>query len=222
MTIDKECTKMQYKIIERGLGLVVLGDFNPATISINAMVENGIIREEEVRNSQQQQLSDTVSECNVVNIRIGCDKSRVQMATVDIVAKERLSGLCCDILRWQSPVNIQGVGVNPHLRLSFEKPEDHDAFTRALLPSTDNWQKYYDGAYTSTFQIIKKHVDNSDEFESMIVRLTGVNNNLPVYTIDMNVHHILSTLGDTLDVCADSPAVYEDRVQKFETFLSAL
>lgn len=213
---------MNYRIIERGLGLVVLGDFHPEHLNVDAMIENDIIIAEESGRSRQQVCNNNTSEFNIVNLRVSCDRYRLQMATVDIVMKERLCELCAEILRWQNTANLQGIGVNPHLKVSFNSEEEHSEFVNRLMPPSATWGQFYEGATTSSFQIRKQHVEGTSEYESLIVQIVAVNNGLPIYNVDMNIHHQEITMGRVLDVCSSASAVCDERIISFESFLNEL
>ncbi len=213
---------MNYRITERGLGLVVLGEFLPRNFNLDTMIRNGIVKVEEVARSRQQINNDNISELNIVNLRVSCDRHRLQLATVDIVMKERLCELCEEILRWQNTENLQGVGVNPHLKVSFTTGEDHSEFVSRLMPSTVTWRQFYEGAMTSSLQIRKHHENGSNEYESLIVQMVAINNGFPVYSVDMNIHYQEITLGRVLDVCSTASAIYDERIISFESFLNEL
>lgn len=200
---------------------MVLGSFLPEALSINSMAGSGILRPEERDFTKQINHNGDISISNIANLNVYCDHNRLQISTTDIVMKDRLCELCSDILKWQNIEKLKGIGINPHLVLGFDKDQDCEVFVSNLMPS-ERWDGFYDNSFASSIQIIKCNLKDSNCCESVVVRIVNQKESIPSYEINMNVHYPVSTLVDTLNACYEAPAVYEDRVSKFELFLKNL
>lgn len=213
---------MNYTVYEKGLGIVVLGGFAPERLDITLLESDGIILSDEQEYVKQQTISETASAFSLANVNVFCDKERLQIGTTDIGMSERLTHLCADILKWLNIAELKGVGINPHIVIGFEKAEDHEAFVKHFIPTEAVWSQLYGSAFTSSIQIRQTYEKGNSVFESLMVRMGKEIDGIPTYSVDMNVHHNITSLGEVIDVCLNAPTIFDERLSKMETLIKGI
>ena len=205
---------MNYIIAERGLGIVVLGGFTPSEVNVNNLATNHVIRQEEVTICHQDIADAGMAVFNVGNIKIMCDRFRLQVATIDTLIISRMLGFCRDLMNVVPFNNIRGVGVNPHMKIKFSDLQEYNYFISHVMPSMESWN-----TLLPTGQVINMNV--KDGKKSINVTLTERNND-KFYAFDINLHSELNNAGAVIDVLDSALDTYDRELESLENFLQGL
>lgn len=206
--------KMNYIISEKGLGIVILGGFIPLEVNVDSLTVNHVIRQGEGAFCHQDMAEAERSVFNIGNIRIMCDRYRLQVATIDTQMISRMLEFCRDLMNVVSINDIRGVGVNPHLRIRLNNQEEYQYFVSHAMPPMERWN-----TLLPTGQMINMNI--KDGHRSLEVTFSEKNNE-KLYAFDINLHHQLNNAGAVIDVLDTAQDAYNRELESVENFLHGL
>lgn len=202
---------MNYNIIEQGLGIVILGTFTPLNFEVDNLVNIDVIKHEEENQIIRIASNQDQTTFAVRNIRVMCDRYRLQVVTMDTVVIPRLIEFCRDVMNTMNVDSYRGVGINTHLKIRITEDGDLDIFKQRLLPQQAAWQP----------------ISGNGHFENVSVR----NGNKTIellykkendYTFNVNYHHETRNIGEIVNVVNDAQVSFDSEISDLNRFLSAL
>ena len=206
---------MNYELIEKGIGIVVLGQFNPQLYSLDNLCGLSIIKREEMEYTKQDEVNANYAVLNVGNIRIMCDRLRFQILTTDIVLVRRMLAFCQDMLNAIEINNLRGVGLNTHFKITINNEDDNQVFRERLMPPMTSWNNLCGGGNIENVAI--KH-DN----RLICLSSDGLLDGNHGYSFDVNKHHKTDRLIDIISVLDGANEYFSTEMTSLEAFIREL
>lgn len=203
---------MNYNIIEQGLGVVILGTFTPQLFTIENLVNIGVIKQEEREQARMNAQNQDSAVFNVRNIRVMCDRFRLQIVTIDIVVIPRLIEFCRDVMNTMNVNAYRGVGINTHLKIGFTNEADLHLFKQRLLPPQDGWLPICENGQCEVVTI-----RNGNKTIELLCEEEN-----ECYSFNINNHHESRNIGEIVNVVNDAQVSFDSEIRDLNRFLSAL
>ncbi len=206
---------MNYELIEKGIGIVILGHFNPQLYSLDNLCDLSIIKQEEKEDTRQDVINANYAVLNVGNLRIMCDRLRFQILTTDIVIVRRMLAFCQDIINATEIKNLRGVGLNTHIKITINNEVDNQVFRERLMPPMASWNNLCLGGDIENVAI--RH-------DNRLIALSpnGLLNGNYCYSFDVNEHHKTGQLIDIISVINRANEYFSIEMNSMEAFIRGL
>lgn len=205
---------MNYIISEQGLGIVILGTFAPQLFDINNLVEIGVIKHEEEEQSRMITSNPDQTLLTVRNIRVMCDRFRLQIVTIDTIVIPRLMEFCRDVINTMNVDTYRGVGINTHLKIRFAAEADLNIFRQRLLPSQAEWMPISRNGHFENVSI-------RNENRTIELQCKEEDGNLS-YSFNINIHYAFHNLGEIIDIVGGAQTSFDNEIGYLNRFLSDL
>ena len=206
---------MNYETVERGLGIVILGQYDPRQVSIDWLVDHQIVKAEERERTRQDVANDNLTVFNVGNIRVFCDKIRLQVGTTDVVMIPRVLSFCRDFLDTADVSSFRGIGINPHLVIKFTSVEEEELFENRMLPPMATWEMLCERGQIGTIA-----VKNENKTISMV--RTKQEDGSFVYSFNVNMHYELQGVADIITTIENAQQGYNTEVNILDSVIRSI
>lgn len=201
---------MNYNTIEQGLGIVILGSFTPQLFTIENLANIGVLKQEEREQARMNAQNLDSAVFNVRNIRVMCDRFRLQIVTIDTVVIPRLIEFCRDVMNTMNVNAYRGVGINTLLKIGFTNDDDLHLFKRRLLPPQDGWLPICENGQCEDVTI-----RNGNRTIELLYK-EGY------YSFNVNAHHVSDTIGDIINIVNDAQICYNQEIARLNRYLADL
>lgn len=206
---------MNYELIEKGIGVVVLGHFNPRQLTKANLIALNVIKLEEEKQTYQDIADERHVVFNVGNLRAMCNQSRFQMTTKDIVMSPRLVLFCQEVVNTIEINNVRGVGLNTQVIVSLPSKTDTEAFSRKLMPPIDDWKLLSGGGAIE--EIVIKH-DN----RTITLFPSSDSSGKQLYEFNVNEHYELNKIVDVFPVFDKADNYFVNEFAVLDNFIRNL
>lgn len=203
---------MNYNIVEQGLGIVVLGTFTPQNFEVDNLVNIDVIKHEEVNQLLRIASNQNQTTFAVRNIRVMCDRYRLQVVTIDTVIIPRLVEFCRDVINTMDVETYRGVGINTHFKIRITEDADLDLFKQRLLPRQAVWQPISGNGYFHNVSI-----RNGNKTIELLCEEEN-----ECYSFNINNHHESYNIGEIVNIVDEAQVLFNNEIRDLNLFLSDL
>jgi len=125
---------MRYDPLAQGASIVIVGNFNPAILSPDGLVRNGLIDDFELGDAKVSIIHPEIAEFQVGGFTLQVQKQRFQASVIDepfVKLADLITRLFSEVLP-HTPMTQIGIGYNLHFAL--DKVDQRRRLGRALAP----------------------------------------------------------------------------------------
>lgn len=206
---------MNFETIEQGLGIVILGQFNPQQTNVDWLIGRQIVKAEEREMTRQDVVNANVSVFNVGNIRVLCDKARLQVGTTDVVMIPRMLSFCRDLLNTVEVDSFRGIGINPHLVIKPTSAGEEELIESRMLPPMAVWQSLCDGGQVGTITV------KSGNKTISMVRAPHEEGRF-AYSFNVNIHCELQGIADIITTIENAQQGYNTEISQLDAIIRSI